>query len=338
MLVLTDLNTLPLNIKNMYEAAGVVLKNGMTDPAMVKYANNMTADADGDSNEGQLKAIHMVKLAPMWDTDYAAVVTIDTDLMLGTTGEEQQIDLLNMLLDPNGPAVLYRHGTLSPLNAGFFGFRPDRNFHDVFVTAVDNGYSETDGWGAQHYSEPLLKKFKTWSEAFMKGTHSLCKDQHRATPWCWIGGDQDQGMLAHMIAASGPDGTPYISSSDLRGDAMDGSEESESADTHHYTGHTKPWSVSGLEAESNHGKVSGSTHQAVTHFWSHYSTLYRQSWKVAPESVKTSCPAFYSCLFNEIKKLDHHVMDGVKDLNNATEANVAASEFVDAAEAASCSH
>jgi hypothetical protein len=333
MLVVTDLATLPTNVKNMYEAAGAVLKNGMTDSAMVEYKNIIEAEGD-DPEDGEVKAIHMVKLAAMWDTDYAAVLTIDTDLMVGITGGEQKIDLINMLLDPNGPQAIYRHGPLSPINAGFFAFKPDVRFHDRFVNGVKAGFDRTTGWGAPTYNKALIDKYTEWSKAYMKDTaKNFCSDLKTITPWCWIGSDQDQGMLGHMFAAAGPDGVPFVTSHDLRGDILKGPDEHSEltgdSETYHYTGHTKPWSKSGVGEESKNGKVPSDIHTDVAHFWSHYGTLYRQAWTTGPQNLNSVCPAFYQCLYKEIASLDTKLMEDVQDDPQAT-------EFMTRANAASC--
>jgi len=314
MVVLTNESTLAANQKAMYEAAGLIVKDVAHYPAMKEYAAGGSADGDrGDALDKDV--IHMFKLAPLWDEDYAAVLVSDTDAFVhpGDNGVEPT-DIFNTILDPHAPAIIYSHGTGSPINAGMVMYRPKKSTYKLFEEAVRNQFDYAKGWGG-HYDRAMLATFRTTALEHFSGQSAAQqakkKEQHPECytkdggAWCFIGSDQDQGMLAHMIASTGDDGELVLPSKDLRTD--DDGNEKNNKDTFiydHYAFSPKPWAVAALKELSQNGGLSKGDDEHLASFWRMYSNHYSQTWSSVPAPFSRQCPAEYACFFHQSLRLD----------------------------------
>jgi len=309
LVVYTDASTLPSNTRAAYEASGIAVKDASLSEAMQQYASDM-----GGGDDGKLWTIHMYKLTPLWDTEYAAVVVSDSDVLMGAPSTcdpleiqglhdscEEPFDIFNMLLDSAGPNLMYQHSSYSPANAGFFAGRPSDSFYELFASGINGGYDPVRGWGGQ-YNASHLDTFADVSQAFRTDFPSLwlnynghdangavtwCED---GTSWCFIGADQDQGMLAHMIAS------PGVRSVDFANYVPD-------FRFVHYTGRwfkAKPWSAYSVATQSDGGVVSVDLHEGLTRFWGEYNAAYSKIWESTPAFAAANCPAVYSCAFDDI--------------------------------------
>jgi hypothetical protein len=314
LVIYTDGTTLANNTREMYQAAGIVVKDASTSDAMQQYAMALQQADPATRANARLYTVHMYKLAALWDTEYAAIVVSDTDVILGAPsscnasqlqGErdscEEPFDILNLLLDPEGPDLFYQHSTYSPGNAGLFAGRPNSTFYQLFASGIQAGYDPATGWGG-HYDEMHLARYTKicdlFHEAFpdlwlwyngidANGTTTWCKN---GTAWCFIGADQDQGMLAHMMASD------VVRSADLAAYIPN-------FKFVHHTGKkfkAKPWDAYGMTKQSDGGAVNDDLHDGLTEFWGEYSTRYHNVWSSAPALVATRCPRVYSCLFDDI--------------------------------------
>lgn len=319
MLVLTNASTLAANQKAQYDAAGLIVKDVAASPAMKAYAVSSAVKAPTD-------VIHMFKLAPLWDTDYAVVLVSDTDAFVhpGKHGKEP-MDLFNAMLDPKAPTIVYSHGTSSPFNAGMVLMKPTKKAYKLFESGVKNLFEYgAVGWGGQ-YDRTMLDKLQEFSKVYKKGLTDAQKMSWRNSDrvacmkddavWCFIGCNQDQGMYAHIVASKGDDGELIIPSMDMRENVDDPKKEKATGDIsapgsigflyNHYAFSPKPWNIPAwAEVVADKGKVADHSHIQVTNFWSMYSLFYSETWNKVPAPYSKQCPSRYACFFNQMLSLD----------------------------------
>jgi len=125
-----------------------------------------------------------------------------------------------------------------------------------------------------------------------------CKTDHdlngRDDPWCFIGCDQDQGILMHMAASLGADGNNLIKSSSVPELGLNGD---------HFAFHPKPWAgMAAFEAEAakTGGVLDEIEQKHVATFWAGYQQTLRSNWEIGGSTVAGVCNEIMDNLFHEI--------------------------------------
>ena len=286
MVLLTDFSRMPEEEREMYKQHGVSLRNAAADTsAMRDFAKKM------DLTNNTLNIVHMLKLAAFWETSYSAIVLIDTDLVLD---KKQPIDMFSVLMAPNAPQMIYRAGTNSPINAGLIGLRPRYDHYKSFLTAVSNGFDPQNGWGGK-YSTAGLRSLQLYSARLQESADAKQRLQTECGngPWCFIGRDQDQGMLAHlMLNEEHP-----IKSMPLDASINYGK---------HYAFKPKPWFVSQYEQLLAGKKNTQSTWDLkvqLGQYWDDYRGKYEQAWDDMNMDASATCRAMFACGYSKAAKL-----------------------------------
>jgi hypothetical protein len=305
LLVVTDLATFPTNARLYLEQAGFVVKDEMASEPVQLYRKWLEVNDPRDVNN----AAHMLKLTPMWNTRYAAVVVADTDLFIRPYDAREggpSADIFNLLLDPAMPNVFFHGAQNSPFNAGFIAASPTAIAEPalkLYMEAMSKGFSEPNGWGGT-YDADWLALMQDASRLNIQSAGNRLDDQcGHNTAWCFIGRTQDQGMLTHMLASVDEDGHNLIPSFDFTNDLMRGDSPFERY-IDHFTGPPKPWNIKQVTEESKGGNVNRETHQRLVKFWTDYHAHYSKAFDNVQHAA---CKDEYSTKERQSQELDREL-------------------------------
>ncbi len=336
-LVMTDTATLPANTRAMYEDAGFVIKDVTLSPAMQQY-RTLISSYYAEPTTAQRLFVQTLKLALMWDLDYAAVVVTDTDQFVAGGGNSA--DIFNLLLDPEKPALIYHSDPTSPINAGFIAARPSNVMYELFAQAIANGFNVVEGWGGT-YDAALLYKIATASQNYVAylnanpgttgqfgaGQYAAC--QQDEARWCFIGHDEDQGLLAHMLASVDSDGNTILSSVDYTLN----DELHSHIHARHFAGSPKPYDVYGVAEKSENGVVSTDMHSKLMFFWAKYVS----TWSDAFDNFPPVCNLIYACRYQKTLPLDNQLAtDNADVLGDGTGMAADRQALIDGLDASTC--